>query len=78
MGEGVQVGLLEGGGGVSRGGEVERRNVLANCSRLTFCFALPFSKYDLYSKADKLPIVEDLKDYYQSLIDKYIPGELSW
>lgn len=36
------------------------------------------SKFDLYSKADGLPEVEDLKDYYQKLIDKYIPGELCW
>ena len=36
------------------------------------------SKFDLYSKADDLPKVEDLKDYYQKLIDKYIPGELCW
>ena len=38
----------------------------------------PCSKFDLYSKADDLPKPEELKDYYQKLIDKYIPGELNW
>lgn len=37
-----------------------------------------FNKYDLYSKADNLPKVEELKPYYQALIDKYIPGKLKW
>ncbi len=36
------------------------------------------SKFDLYSKADELPKIEELKTYYQGLIDKYIPGELFW
>ena len=38
----------------------------------------PCSKFDLYSKADDLPKPEDLMDYYQKLIDKYIPGVLNW
>ncbi|ETN68595.1 hypothetical protein NECAME_05559 [Necator americanus] len=33
---------------------------------------------DLYSKNDEEPNIEDLKPYYQSLIDKYIPGEVAW
>lgn len=37
-----------------------------------------FNKFDLYSKADELPKIEELKEYYQTLIDKYIPGELMW
>lgn len=37
-----------------------------------------FSKFDLYSKADSLPKREELYEYYQNLIDKYIPGELCW
>ena len=37
-----------------------------------------FSKYDLYSKADDIPDPEKIKPYYQSLIDKYIPGVLNW
>ena len=41
-------------------------------------FLLPCSKFDLYSKADNLPKPEELMDYYQNLIDKYIPGVLNW
>ncbi|CAI4223775.1 unnamed protein product [Auanema sp. JU1783] len=33
---------------------------------------------DLYSKTDKKPDLEELKPYYQSLIDQYIPGVVSW
>lgn len=37
-----------------------------------------FNKYDLYTKTTDLPDVEQLKPYYQSLIDKYCPGILKW
>lgn len=37
-----------------------------------------FQKCDLYSKADHIEDVEALRPYYQSLIDKYIPGLVSW
>ena len=37
-----------------------------------------FSKFDLYSKCEDLPDVEKLENYYQGLIDKYIPGKLKW
>lgn len=37
-----------------------------------------FNSFDLYTKSDDKPDVEALKPYYQSLIDKYIPGKLKW
>jgi len=37
-----------------------------------------FNKYDLYTKSTETPDIEALKPYYQSLIDKYIPGLLEW
>lgn len=37
-----------------------------------------FNPYDLYSKSDNPPSVTELKPYYMSLIDKYIPGVLDW
>ncbi|GAU96414.1 hypothetical protein RvY_07866 [Ramazzottius varieornatus] len=37
-----------------------------------------FNKFDLYSKGDVVPDVEALIPYYQSLIDKYVPGVLDW
>jgi inositol oxygenase len=37
-----------------------------------------FNKFDLYTKCEVFPDIEALKPYYQSLIDKYIPGILKW
>ncbi len=38
-----------------------------------------FNEYDLYTKSNtKVPDVEELWPYYQSLIDKYMPGKLMW
>lgn len=33
-----------------------------------------FNRSDLYSKSHDIPNLDELKDYYQGLIDKYIPG----
>jgi inositol oxygenase len=33
---------------------------------------------DLYSKVDVHPDVDQLQDYYQSLVDRYIPGVVRW
>lgn len=37
-----------------------------------------FNQYDLYSKADAEPNVEELKPYYQNLIADYFPETISW
>ncbi|GAB6028619.1 hypothetical protein CHUAL_004456 [Chamberlinius hualienensis] len=37
-----------------------------------------FNQFDLYTKSDATPDIEALTPYYQSLIDKYIPGKLKW
>ena len=37
-------------------------------------WVLEFNKFDLYSKSDGLPDIDALKPYYQSLVDKYMPG----
>lgn len=37
-----------------------------------------FNKFDLYSKSPNVPDVASLMPYYQSLIDKYIPGLINW
>ncbi|XP_025203928.1 inositol oxygenase-like [Melanaphis sacchari] len=41
-------------------------------------WVLEFNKFDLYTKGGVIPDVKELKPYYQSLIDKYIPGLLKW
>jgi len=37
-----------------------------------------FNQFDLYTKTDTVPDIDELRPYYQKLIDKYIPGELSF
>lgn len=39
---------------------------------------LKFNQYDLYTKSAAVPDIEALWPYYESLIEKYIPGELDW
>ncbi|XP_049940306.1 inositol oxygenase-like isoform X1 [Schistocerca serialis cubense] len=41
-------------------------------------WVLEFNKYDLYTKCDRVPDLDEVMPYYQSLIDKYIPGVLNW
>lgn len=41
--------------------------------------ALAFNPYDLYSKSDDAPSVEELKPYYMELIDEYFPEKnIKW
>jgi inositol oxygenase len=35
-----------------------------------------FNPYDLYSKSDDVPKVEDVKEYYMDLIDEYFPNKV--
>lgn len=37
-----------------------------------------FNKFDLYSKSPTIPNIPELIPYYQSLIDRYIPGLVKW
>lgn len=37
-----------------------------------------FNKFDLYTKQEDVPNVEELRPYYQGLVDKYCPGEISF
>uniref|UniRef100_A0A182VXK7 Inositol oxygenase n=1 Tax=Anopheles minimus TaxID=112268 RepID=A0A182VXK7_9DIPT len=41
-------------------------------------WVLMFNRYDLYTKSTTLPDIDALWPYYQSLIDKYCPGELAF
>lgn len=37
-----------------------------------------FNEFDLYTKSDAVPNVDEVWPYYEKLIDKYLPGELEW
>jgi len=41
-------------------------------------WVLKFNQYDLYTKSDFRPDLQDLKPYYSTLIEKYCPGKLRW
>eukprot|EP01137_Pigoraptor_chileana_P037723 Opistho-2@35247 len=43
-----------------------------------FKWVKEFNKYDLYSKSDDLPDIDEIKPYYESLVAKYMPGKLRW
>jgi len=37
-----------------------------------------FNKFDLYTKSDKTPDIDELQEYYSGLVETYIPGVLQW
>lgn len=39
---------------------------------------LEFNNFDLYSKEDDVEIDEDIKKYYDNLLNEYFDGELNW
>ncbi|TMW55471.1 hypothetical protein Poli38472_010353 [Pythium oligandrum] len=58
--------------------EKEYQHLMAEGDEDLLDWVLEFNKFDLYTKADKRPDVKELWPYYQSLIDKYLPGKLAW
>jgi inositol oxygenase len=46
--------------------------------RKMFAWVRAFNPYDLYSKSAERPSVVALKPYYEDLISRYFPAELSW
>jgi len=39
---------------------------------------LDFNSFDLYSKEDPIEITDEVKQYYDKLLDKYFEGDLLW
>jgi len=37
-----------------------------------------FNQFDLYSKSNGLGDIEELKNHFKALCEKYVPGEISW
>jgi inositol oxygenase len=46
--------------------------------RAMFQWVRAFNPYDLYTKSAERPDVERLRPYYESLLGKYLPGELAF
>jgi inositol oxygenase len=58
--------------------EKEYQHLMAEGDQELLDWVLEFNKFDLYTKADVRPDVKKLWPYYQTLIDKYLPGKLQW
>ena len=46
--------------------------------REMFDWVRRFNAYDLYSKSDQRPVVDQLRPFYQALINEYFPPVISW
>src|SRR5487761_2188629 len=46
--------------------------------REMFEWVKKFNPYDLYSKSDSKPSLQELKPYYSALIDKYFPAKIDF
>ena len=44
----------------------------------TLLNVIEFNKYDLYSKVDAAEISDEVKEYYDRLLDDFFDGELNW
>jgi inositol oxygenase len=58
--------------------EGEYDHLMDDHDRQMFEWVKKFNPYDLYSKTEVQPKWEELKPYYEALIDKYLPGKLSF
>jgi len=54
------------------------KHLLKDEDNETMEWVLKFNQHDLYTKSVDLPDPEKLKPYYESLIEKYIPGKVKW
>lgn len=58
--------------------EEQYQHLMTDHDRKMFEWVRRFNPYDLYSKAESPPDVEQLKPYYQQLIANYFPPTLQW
>jgi inositol oxygenase len=56
--------------------EGEYDHLMDDHDRQMFEWVKKFNPYDLYSKTEVQPKWEELKPYYEALINKYLPGKL--
>ncbi len=58
--------------------EGEYKQFLNKKDEETLKNVLEFNNFDLYSKEDDTEITEEVKEYYNKLLDEYFDGELDW
>ena len=54
------------------------RHLMNERDKQMFKWVKKFNPYDLYSKGEQKPNVEELKPFYQELIAEYFPAKLRW
>ena len=58
--------------------EGEYNELMNDHDRQMFEWVRAFNPYDLYTKSEERVDVEELKPFYDDLINEYLPGKLSW
>lgn len=58
--------------------EGEYGHLMNDKDRALLPWVLEFNKYDLYSKSDYRPDVEELRPFYEDLIAEFFPAKLRW
>lgn len=54
------------------------RHLMNEQDRQMFKWVKKFNPYDLYSKGEEKPRIDELRPFYQDLIAEYFPGTLRW
>lgn len=58
--------------------EGEYTHLMNDHDQEMFAWVRAFNPYDLYTKSHNRPNVNELRGYYEDLIARYFPAELSW
>lgn len=52
--------------------------LMTNQDREMFKWVRAFNEYDLYTKNHQKPNVQELRPFYEDLINEFLPGKLNW
>ena len=58
--------------------EGEYDYLMTDHDRKMFDWVRAFNPYDLYTKSQAKPNVQELRPFYEDLINEYLPGKLNW
>ncbi|MGH9341417.1 MAG: inositol oxygenase family protein [Acidobacteriota bacterium] len=58
--------------------EGEYDHLMNQKDRKLFKWVQVFNRYDLYSKSEIAPDVDEIKPFYEDLISEFLPDQLSW
>ena len=58
--------------------EGEYEYLMSECDKTMFKWVREFQNYDLYSKSQERPDLQELRPYYEQLIAEYFPPQIAW